>query len=72
MIRRLSMLAALALTACNATPASIGITGPGAPPPPPPAIDDSTILNPGIPDPGNGYGPGVGTHPSAGQFYNYN
>jgi len=72
MIRAFSLLAVLGLAACDATPASLGITGPGAPPPPPPAIDDSTILNPGIPDPGNGYGPSVGTTPSPGRYYNYN
>lgn len=71
MIRTLSLLAALTLANCDATPASLGITGPGAPPSPP-KIDDSTILNPGIPDPGNGYGPSIGPNPSAGQFFNYN
>jgi len=64
-------LIALSLAGCNATPASLGITGP-APPPPPPKADDSTILAPGIPDPGNGYGPSVGPSPSAGRYYNYN
>ena len=46
-----------------------------APPPataPPPKVDDSTIMNPGIPDPGNGYGPSIATPPSPGSYYNYN
>jgi hypothetical protein len=72
MIRAFSLLAVLALGACDATPASLGITGPGPPPSPPPAIDDSTILNPGVPDPGNSYGPSVGPSPSSGRFFNYN
>ncbi len=71
MNRMLLWLIALSLAGCDATPASLGITGP-APPPPPPTVDDSTITNPGIPDPGNGYGPSVGPSPSAGRFFNYN
>jgi hypothetical protein len=78
MTRLLPLLAALAAAGCNASPASLGITGPGAPPKPPPIIDDSTILAPGTPDPGNGYGPSVGPTPSSaspsggGQYFNYN
>ncbi len=67
----LLLLAGLGLAGCDASPASLGITGP-APPPPPPKIDDSTIMNPGIPDPGSGYGPSVGPSPTAGRYYNYN
>ena len=71
MKRMLISLIALSLAGCDATPASLGLTGP-APPPPPRKVDDSTIMNPGIPDPGNGYGPSVGARPSAGSYYNYN
>jgi hypothetical protein len=77
MMRLLPLLAVLTAAGCNASPASLGITGPGAPPKPPPAIDDSTILAPGIPDPGSTYGPSVGptpssSGPSGGQYFNYN
>jgi len=70
-MRPLAIFAVLAVTACSASPASLGITGP-SPPKPPPTTDDSTILNPGIPDPGNSYGPGVGPSPTSGRYYNYN
>jgi hypothetical protein len=73
MIRALALAAALAVAACDATPASLGITGPGAPPPPAPAPDDSTIDMPGIVAPGGGnYGPSVGPTPSNGRYFNYN
>lgn len=71
MKRMLLSLIVLNLAGCDATPASLGLTGP-APPPPPPKVDDSTIMNPGIPDPGNGYGPSIATPPSPGSYYNYN
>ena len=71
MNRMLIPLIALSLVGCNATPASLGITGP-APPPTPPKVDDSTIMAPGIPDPGNGYGPSIGAPPSPCSYYNYN
>ena len=39
----------------------------------PPSIgDDSIIGNPGVPDPGQSYGPSVGPIPSSGRFFNYN
>jgi hypothetical protein len=71
MKRMLLALIMLSLAGCDATPASLGLTGP-APPPPAPKVDDSTIMAPGIPDPGNGYGPSIGTPPSPGSYYNYN
>jgi hypothetical protein len=70
MMRVHTLLLVLCVAGCDAPPASLGITGPGAPPPLPPANDDSTIRNPGIPDPGGGYGPGIG--PSSGRYFNYN
>jgi hypothetical protein len=66
------LVVALASAGCGATPASLGITGPGAPPPPPAAPDDSTISSPGIPDPGASYGPSIGPIPSSGRYFNYN
>jgi hypothetical protein len=73
MIRALALAAALALVACDATPGSLGITGPGAPPPPAPVPDDSTIDSPGIPSQGGGsYGPSIGPAPSNGRYFNYN
>jgi hypothetical protein len=71
MKQTLRVLIALSLGGCSASPASLGITGP-APPPPPPTVDDSTIMNPGIPDPGTWVGPSFGPSPTAGPFYNYN
>ncbi|MEJ0020356.1 MAG: hypothetical protein WDN25_28165 [Acetobacteraceae bacterium] len=70
-MRALALFAALTATACNASPASLGITGPAAPPPLPATIDDSTILGPGIPDSVGGYGPSIGPAPS-GRYFNYN
>jgi hypothetical protein len=70
-MRALTLIAALAMAGCNATPASLGITGP-APPAPQPTVDDSTILAPGLPDPGSGYGPSVGPNPTQGRYFNYN
>jgi hypothetical protein len=70
MMRVLLLIAALGVAGCDASPASLGITGPGAPPPLAPASDDSIIRNPGIPDPGGLYGPGTG--PSPGRYFNYN
>ena len=72
MTRALFMIATLCVAGCGESPASLGITGPGAPPTAPPASDDSTITNPGIPDTGGGYGPGLGPSPSSGRYFNYN
>ena len=73
MMRTLILLAALGLAGCGNSPASLGITGPGAPPPPAPASDDSTITSPGVPDQGGGYfGPSIGPMPSNGRYLNYN
>ena len=70
-MRTLILLAALGLAGCGNSPASLGITGPGAPPPPAPASDDST--SPGVPDQGGGYfGPSIGPMPSNGRYFNYN
>jgi len=70
MTRALFLIATLCVAGCGESPASFGITGPGAPPAP--ASDDSTIPNPGIPDAGGGYGPGFGPTPSSGRYFNYN
>lgn len=70
-MRPLAIFAVLALVGCDATPASLGITGP-SPPKLPTTIDDRTILAPGVPDPGNSYGPSVTPSTSGGRYYNYN
>lgn len=73
MMRTLILLAVPGLASCGDTPASLGITGPGAPPSLAPANDDSTITSPGIPDQGGGYyGPSIGPMPSNGRYFNYN
>lgn len=64
----------LGLTSCGGSPASLGITGPGASavPPPAPTTDDSTIGIPGVPAT-NSYGPTIGpTGGGEGHFFNYN
>ena len=72
-MRTLILLAALGLAACGNSPASLGITGPGAAPSPAPASDDSTITSPGVPDQGGGYyGPSIVPMPSNGRYFNYN
>ena len=71
MMRPMLALAVLLLAGCDKTPASLGITGP-APPPAPPVIDDSTIMNPGVPDAGHSYGPSIGPALQNGPYYNYN
>jgi hypothetical protein len=70
MMRALVLVTVLGLAGCGRSPASLGITGPGAPPPAP-TNDDSTITNPGITDPA-GYGPSVGPAPSNQRYFNYN
>jgi hypothetical protein len=73
MMRATILIGVLALSGCGDTPASLGITGPGAPPPPAPAIDDTTVGVPGIPDTGGGgYGSGLGPAPASGRYFNYN
>jgi hypothetical protein len=71
MIRLLSVLVVLAVAGCDQTPESLGITGP-APPAPQRTIDDTTIVNPGITDPGSGYGNSIGPGSQKGRYYNYN
>jgi len=70
-MRALVLIAALGVAGCGGSPQSLGITGPGAPPVAP-ARNDSTISNPGIPDAGGGYSPGVGPSPSGDRYFNYN
>ena len=67
----LALLVMLGIAGCDATPQSLGITGP-APVKPPPGVDDSTIANPGLPDAGSGYGPGMAPSTSGGRYFNYN
>lgn len=71
MTRMLAALIVLAVAGCGRSPESLGITGP-APPVNPPVVDDSTIANPGVPDPGMGYGNSVGPATQTGRYYNYN
>ena len=73
MKRVLFLIAVVGVAGCSDSPASLGITGPGADAPAPPSIgDDSIIGNPGIPDYGQSYGPSIGPIPSSGRFFNYN
>ena len=67
----LALLLALALAGCEAPPASLGISGP-ARLQPPAELDDSTIVNPGMPDAGNGYGPSIAPSTGGGRYFNYN
>lgn len=60
----------IGLAGCDASPASLGITGP-APPPPVTTPDDSTIGIPGVPDT-TGYGPSVAPSTGSGRYFNYN
>jgi hypothetical protein len=70
----------LGLTACSATPASFGITGPGTAPPqtfkqPPPDDSDATVPVPGLPNTGSVYSPSslpAGDAAKPGNFYGYN
>jgi len=64
--------ALLSLAGCGDTPASLGITGPGANPAPPGVHDDPTIYAPGVPASGGSYGPGSIPNLSGGQYFNYN
>jgi hypothetical protein len=72
MTRALFLIATLCVAGCGDSPASLGITGPGAPPASPAPSDDSTIANPGLPDAGGSYGPSYGPMPSSGRYFNYN
>ena len=73
MKRVLFLIAVVGVAGCSDSPASLGITGPGAGPPALPSIgDDSIVGNPGIPDYGQSYGPSIGPIPSNGRFFNYN
>jgi len=72
MIRGLVLALALGIAGCDSSPAALGITGPGPQRPQRSPIDDSTITNPGIPDPSGTYGPSIGPIPNGGRFFNYN
>ena len=72
MMRIFAVVIVMLVGGCGDSPASLGITGPGAPPPPPQQVDDSTIANPGLPDSPGGYGPSIGPVPSGGRYFNYN
>ncbi len=69
MKRVLVLIAVVGVAGCSDSPASLGITGPGAGPPPLPSIGDDSV---GIPDYGQSYGPSIGPIPSNGRFFNYN
>ena len=67
------LIAVVGVAGCSESPASFGITGPGAEAPTMPSIrDDSIIGNPGVPEYGQSYGPSVGPIPSSGRYFNYN
>jgi hypothetical protein len=60
------LTAATLLTGCGATPASLGITGPGPQAPPEAtAPNDTPMSPPGLPDPSTGSGADQ-------RFYHYN
>ncbi len=72
-MRALALVVVLGVAGCDATPASLGITGPGTSAVPPRETNDGTLSPPGIPDPpANGYGPSYGPSPSNGRYFNYN
>jgi hypothetical protein len=71
MMRAALLIAVLGVAGCNDSPASLGITGPGAPAPLP-VIDDSVINGPTTPDTGVVYGPSIGPVQSSGRYFNYN
>jgi hypothetical protein len=72
MMRIAFLFAALGVAACSSSPASLGITGPGAQPVAPPAPSDD-IAPAGVPDVGNTYSPSYGPIPSGnGRYFNYN
>ena len=70
MTRILYLLAAIGITGCEGSPASLGITGPG--PQAPPAGPSSDESEPGLPDSMGNYGPSIGPIPSNGRYFNYN
>ena len=77
--RWILLTAVLGFAGCGATPASLGITGPGVAGPAsftaPPAEDDSAIGLPGIPNSGSPYQPSnlpAGEAAKPGGFYGYN
>ena len=69
-MRAALLIAVLGVAGCNDSPASLGITGPGAPAPLP-VIDDSVINGPTTPDTGVVYGPSIGPVQSSGRYFNY-
>jgi hypothetical protein len=72
-VRALALVIVLGVAGCDATPASLGITGPGTSAVPPRTPDDGTLSAPGIPDPpANGFGPSFGPSPNNGPYFNYN
>ncbi len=77
--RAILLTALLGVAACSATPASFGITGPGAGAPAtftaPRTDDDAAVGIPGIPDSGSPYSNSTkpaGDAAKAGNFYGYN
>jgi hypothetical protein len=71
-VRALTLVVVLGIAGCDASPASLGITGPGVSVPPR-TPDDGTTVAPGIPDPaGGGFGPSYGPTPTNGRYFNYN
>jgi len=77
--RALCVAGLLGIAACSATPASLGITGPGTSGPstfkPVPASDDAAVPLPGLPASGNPYSNSLrpaGDSAAPGSFYGYN
>lgn len=70
-MRVLFLIAVVSVAGCDRSPASLGITGPGAAPNP--SVNDGTISAPGVPDSGGTYyGPSMGPIQPTGRYFNYN
>ncbi len=69
MMRFLFLIAVFGIAACERSPESLGITGPGASPTP--TAPEDRISPAGV-DPPGGYGPSLGPLPSSNRYFNYN
>jgi hypothetical protein len=69
MMKSLFLIVVLAVAGCGRSPASLGITGPGAPPTP--DVPDN-ISPAGVLDGPSSPGPSTGPMPSNGPYFNYN
>jgi hypothetical protein len=66
------VLGVFELAGCGSTPASFGITGPGAPPTEAPGVDDSMVPAPGISNTGGSSRYNIGPAQSGDRYFNYN